>query len=87
MTHDEEEILQRPLPEREQWEIKKKIRTNFIKHGTAPPTELLFYKVGSLIGKGSFGKVNLGLHKLSRQMVAIKSINLLMQESAEASRR
>ena len=59
----------------EGWEITKKIKTHFIKHGTAPPTELLFYKIGTLIGKGSFGKVNLGLHKLTRKMVAIKSIN------------
>lgn len=75
LTLDEEAILQRPLHEREQWEIKKKIRMNFIKRGDAPETELLFYKIGSLIGKGSFGKVNLGLHKLTRQMVAIKSIS------------
>ena len=65
----------------ERWEIKKKIKNYFIKHGTAPPTDLLFYKIGSLIGKGSFGKVNLGLHKLTRKMVAIKSINRLRLDS------
>ena len=83
LTYDEKAILERSLPTKEQWEIKKKIKSTFIKEGIAPDTELLFYKVGSLIGKGSFGKVNMGLHKLTRQMVAIKSINKVMKESAQ----
>jgi len=28
-----------------------------------------------MLGKGAFGKVSLGMHKLSRKLVAIKSIN------------
>jgi MAP/microtubule affinity-regulating kinase len=35
-----------------------------------------FYKYGRLIGKGAFGKVNLGLHILTGRIVAIKSFNL-----------
>lgn len=29
-----------------------------------------------MLGKGAFGKVNLGLHRLTRKLVAIKSINM-----------
>ena len=28
-----------------------------------------------MLGKGAFGKVNLGMHKLARTLVAIKSMN------------
>ena len=45
------------------------------KSGEAPPTTTEFYRIGRLLGKGAFGKVNLGMHKLTGRMVAIKSIN------------
>ena len=38
-------------------------------------TEIDFYWVGKVLGKGAFGKVNLALHRLSRKLVALKSIN------------
>ena len=41
--------------------------TNFTK------TRIELYKVGKILGKGAFGKVNLGLHRLTRKLVAIKS--------------
>jgi len=34
-----------------------------------------FYRIGKVLGKGAFGKVNLALHKLSGKFAAIKSIN------------
>ena len=34
-----------------------------------------FYKIGKVIGKGAFGKVNLAMHKLVRKLVALKSLN------------
>lgn len=40
-----------------------------------PPTNLEFYKFVRLIGKGAFGKVTLGIHKLSGKQVAIKAID------------
>ena len=35
-----------------------------------------FYHIGRVLGKGAYGKVNLGLHRLSRKMCAVKSISL-----------
>jgi serine/threonine protein kinase len=34
------------------------------------------YRVGRLLGQGAYGKVNLGLHKITRKLVAIKSCKL-----------
>jgi serine/threonine protein kinase len=33
------------------------------------------YRIGKIIGRGSFGKVSVGLHRLTKRLVAIKSIN------------
>jgi len=38
-------------------------------------TNAEFYRAGKMLGRGAFGKVNLGMHKLTRKLVAIKSIN------------
>lgn len=40
-----------------------------------PKTELQFYKIGKILGKGAFGRVSLGIHKLTGKLVAIKSIS------------
>jgi serine/threonine protein kinase len=34
-----------------------------------------FYKIGKMLGRGAFGKVNLAMHKMTRKLVAIKSLN------------
>ncbi len=44
------------------------------KHHDIPPTTLDYYKFVKLIGKGAFGKVTLGIHKLTGKYVAIKAI-------------
>ena len=37
-----------------------------------------------MLGKGAFGKVNLGLHRLTRKLCAIKSINMdFMKEESQ----
>ena len=38
-----------------------------------PKTRIELYKVGKILGRGAFGKVHLGLHRLTRKLVAIKS--------------
>jgi 5'-AMP-activated protein kinase catalytic alpha subunit len=40
-----------------------------------PITTLDYYKFMKLIGKGAFGKVTLGIHKLSGKYVAIKTVD------------
>lgn len=42
---------------------------------SAPITTLDFYKFMKLIGKGAFGKVTLGIHKLTGKQVAIKTVD------------
>lgn len=55
--------------------MSKKIQKAF-KEGEDPPiTTAEFYRAGKMLGRGAFGKVNLGMHKLSRKLIAIKSIN------------
>jgi serine/threonine protein kinase len=40
-----------------------------------PTTTLDYYKFMKLIGKGAFGKVTLGIHKLTGKQVAIKTVD------------
>jgi len=51
------------------------IKIDKTKHKEHPQTDLNFYIVGRVIGKGAFGKVNLCVHKLSEKLVAIKSLH------------
>ena len=45
-------------------------------HTKQPPvTTTDFYRIGKMLGRGAFGKVNLAMHKLVRKLVAIKSLN------------
>lgn len=52
----------------------KHIKLHISKTNELPPTTLEFYKFVKLIGKGAFGKVTLGIHKLTGKQVAIKTI-------------
>ena len=51
------------------------IKEYFMLNDGYPKSQVSFYKYGRLIGKGAFGKVNLGLHVLTGRIVAIKSFN------------
>lgn len=75
LTEDEDEIQQQSPRKIEIWRIKKKIKISFKTSEEAPTTDLAYYKIGRIIGRGSFGKVNIGLHKLTRKIVAIKSFD------------
>jgi len=64
----------------EQLQVDRERLTKYIAHyvkknGEIPPTSLEFYKFIKLIGKGAFGKVTLGVHKLTGKYVAIKTID------------
>jgi 5'-AMP-activated protein kinase catalytic alpha subunit len=62
------------------------VKRYFKEHETIPPTEVSFYKIGRVLGKGAFGKVNLAMHKFASKLVAIKSINrkYLHQDDAQS---
>mgnify|MGYP001041535185 FL=1 len=55
--------------------ISRRIKKAFEETGEAPETDTEFYRAGKMLGRGAFGKVNLGMHKLTRKLIAIKSIN------------
>jgi 5'-AMP-activated protein kinase catalytic alpha subunit len=52
-----------------------------------PKTSLQFYKILKMIGKGSFGKVHLGLHILTGKKVAIKCIDKAYIKEEKAQRK
>jgi serine/threonine protein kinase len=51
------------------------IRAHVKQHGELPETTTEYYKLVKQIGKGAFGKVSLGIHKLTGKHVAIKSFD------------
>ncbi len=53
----------------------KHIKRSFKSSGQPPNTTVDFYRIGKVLGKGAFGKVNLALHKLTQRFAAVKSIN------------
>ena len=55
--------------------LKKLIKMTFKKTQKAPDTSSDFYRIGKILGRGAFGKVSLTIHRLTEEMVAIKSIN------------
>lgn len=60
---------------KEATKLEKMIHRCFAATGKAPETSSKFYRIGKILGKGAFGKVNLAIHRLSRCLVALKSIN------------
>ena len=60
--------------EKERNEIIEYIKGNFEAFEEPPTSIANFYMIEKMIGKGAFGKVVLGIHKLTRKKVAIKLI-------------
>lgn len=62
--------------------LRKLIKMTFKMTGKAPNSTADFYRIGKVLGRGAFGKVNLAIHRLSDEMVAIKSIDLAANGSS-----
>ena len=58
-----------------------------IKTGTTPDTQVEWYKIGKVMGKGAFGKVNLAIHRLTNKFVALKSINKTFMNEESSKRK
>ena len=67
--------------------VSNYIKNYYKKYRTYPKTTVSFYKFGRIIGRGAFGKVNLGLHILTGRIVAIKSFNKSRLESESAKEK
>jgi len=50
-------------------------------------TETQFYRVGRVLGKGAFGKVNLAINRLTNKFVALKSINKSFLNEEESKKK
>lgn len=61
MTEDEEEIKKKSPRAQEIWELKRLIKISFKRDEAPPSSSVAFYKIGRLLGRGAFGKVNLAL--------------------------
>lgn len=57
------------------FKLTSRVKACFEQKGAPPDTTTDFYKIGKVMGKGAFGKVNLAIHRLSGKFVALKSIN------------
>ena len=67
--------------------LSKYIKDYYKSHSAYPPTDISFYKFGRIIGRGAFGKVNIGLNILTGRIVAIKSFNKQNLSNEKAKRK
>jgi len=63
------------------------IKVSFRKMKEPIKTTGEFYRIGKMLGKGAFGRVNLAIHKLCEQFVAVKSINKQFLTEDESSKK
>jgi hypothetical protein len=75
MTDDEDDVKKKATKDYEIWIIKRDIKVSFKRFSKPPDTKIEYYKFGRILGRGTFGKVNIALHMLTRKVVAVKSIN------------
>jgi 5'-AMP-activated protein kinase catalytic alpha subunit len=47
----------------------------FKEYGSIKTSSCDFYRIGRVLGRGAFGKVNLACHKVCEHLIAVKSID------------
>lgn len=67
--------------------LKDHIKSNFGSMGTMMKSTSDFYRIGRVLGRGAFGKVNLACHKISEHLVAIKSIEYAVLRNEKEHKR
>ena len=67
--------------------LKEHIKTNFAQLGYMLKSTSDFYRIGRVLGRGAFGKVNLACHKVSEHLVAIKSIEYAVLRNEKEHKR
>lgn len=72
---------------KEKRRIVKMIKVSFSKLKEPIKTTAEFYRIGKMLGKGAFGRVNLAMHKLTESLVAVKSINKQFLTEDESSKK
>lgn len=72
---DDESLKKLSPRSREITMVMRMIQSSFASNNQPPVTTTDFYRIGKMLGRGAFGKVNLAMHKLVRKLVAIKSLN------------
>ena len=72
---------------KEREELIKFVKNYIKKNNELPPTTLDYYEFVKWIGKGAFGKVTLGIHKLTGKYVAIKTIDKALMKDEFSKRK
>ena len=72
---------------KEREELIKFTKAYIKKNNELPPTTLDYYEFVKCIGKGAFGKVTLGIHKLTGKYVAIKTIDKSLMKDEFSKRK
>ena len=68
--------------------LRTKIYLHFQQFNTIMSSTKEFYRIGRVLGRGAFGKVNLACHKICEHLVAIKSIEKkVLRNEKEQKRR
>lgn len=68
-------------------DVARYIKAHVNKHRAVPSTSIEFYRIGRILGKGAFGKVNLGMHKLTGKLVAVKSIKKSLLANKDSNKK
>lgn len=74
-----------PQPDDPRAQIYNQILSNIKNENYETKTE--YYKIGKVIGKGAFGKVNLAIHRLTGKFVALKSISKQMMSDESSLKK